>query len=197
MDCPICYELVQPHTNCVLTECGHTFHTSCLLKHTVFNGYNCPFCRACMAVDTHHATGSETSTVDDERLSRDIENHDENMDDFDTTYKDDDLYVLDGFRWMWQRANDQIVDDYDDPYSDAFERWRAEMDDNSRNFESEVDSRSDRVLAELAKIRAFSYEDLLKGYMFAIDDYFGGSTKFATYDRKITSTLYSVLEKII
>ena len=48
-ECPICYERISHNINCVTTECGHTFHTGCLMKHTVHNGYNCPCCRANMA----------------------------------------------------------------------------------------------------------------------------------------------------
>ena len=48
-ECPICYERISHNINCVTTECGHTFHTVCLMKHTAHNGYNCPCCRANMA----------------------------------------------------------------------------------------------------------------------------------------------------
>lgn len=44
-DCPICMEVVQPNINCVITECGHTFHTRCLLTNIVHNGFGCPYCR--------------------------------------------------------------------------------------------------------------------------------------------------------
>ena len=46
-DCPICYEALDivSYTNMISTECGHRFHTTCLLKHTTFNGYGCPCCR--------------------------------------------------------------------------------------------------------------------------------------------------------
>lgn len=44
-DCPICMEVVQTNINCVITECGHTFHTRCLLTNIVHNGFGCPYCR--------------------------------------------------------------------------------------------------------------------------------------------------------
>lgn len=44
-DCPICMDAVQTNNNCVITECGHTFHTRCLLTNIVHNGYGCPYCR--------------------------------------------------------------------------------------------------------------------------------------------------------
>ena len=44
-DCPICMDAVQSTINCVITECGHTFHTRCLLTNIVHNGFDCPYCR--------------------------------------------------------------------------------------------------------------------------------------------------------
>jgi len=45
MDCPICMEVIQTNINLVITECGHTFHTRCLLTNIVHNGFGCPYCR--------------------------------------------------------------------------------------------------------------------------------------------------------
>ena len=47
-ECPICFELIEK-INIVTTECGHVFHTSCLMKNVVHNGFGCPYCRAVMA----------------------------------------------------------------------------------------------------------------------------------------------------
>ncbi len=48
-ECPICYDDIDVKTNCVTTECGHTFHCSCLMKNSAVNGFGCPMCRAVMA----------------------------------------------------------------------------------------------------------------------------------------------------
>ena len=206
MDCPICYELVPTHNNCVTTECGHTFHTNCLLKHTVYNGYNCPSCRTSMS-NSKPDDDIVSAVSEEERMTRD---DDDRYDDDDTYYEseeggtggtiyptgDDDLYVLDAFRWLWQRAEGQREDHYDDPFSAAFERWRIQMDINCKEFDDQMNQKSDLIFEQLEKIKAFTYEDLLKGYLFCTDGYFGGSVKFAAYDRKVTSTLNSVLKKI-
>jgi len=47
-ECPICMDTIQTSVNCVITECGHTFHTRCLLTNIVHNGFGCPYCRADM-----------------------------------------------------------------------------------------------------------------------------------------------------
>lgn len=45
--CPVCLDKIGK-INCSVTECNHTFHTSCLLQ---CNGL-CPLCRADMVKDT-------------------------------------------------------------------------------------------------------------------------------------------------
>lgn len=47
-ECPICFELIEK-VNSLTTECGHTFHTSCIMKNVARNGFSCPYCRAIMA----------------------------------------------------------------------------------------------------------------------------------------------------
>lgn len=51
-ECPICMEVVFPQINCLVTECGHTFHTSCLLNNIIHNKFGCPYCRRELLDDT-------------------------------------------------------------------------------------------------------------------------------------------------
>ena len=44
-ECPICMENIDPVKNRMTTECGHCFHSSCLIKHSVLTNVNCPMCR--------------------------------------------------------------------------------------------------------------------------------------------------------
>jgi hypothetical protein len=44
-ECAICLECVNPEKNCCVTDCGHKFHTNCLLKNCEKNNFNCPMCR--------------------------------------------------------------------------------------------------------------------------------------------------------
>jgi len=48
-ECPICYEVFNGSNNRLITECGHEFHTSCLMRNAAHNGFNCPCCRGVMA----------------------------------------------------------------------------------------------------------------------------------------------------
>ena len=49
VECPICMDQIEGEKNKVTTECGHCFHTSCLMKNVVHNGFGCPYCRDAMA----------------------------------------------------------------------------------------------------------------------------------------------------
>lgn len=44
-DCPICMETILGDSNRVVTECGHCFHTNCLMTHVAMRGFGCPYCR--------------------------------------------------------------------------------------------------------------------------------------------------------
>jgi len=44
-DCAICFEKIYNNINSCITECGHSFHTNCLIKAISFTGFHCPLCR--------------------------------------------------------------------------------------------------------------------------------------------------------
>ena len=64
MSCPICYETIAEEKNRVITECGHCFHTSCLMKHAAMNGFGCPYCREQMS----DYVSPQSEEIDDDRI---------------------------------------------------------------------------------------------------------------------------------
>jgi hypothetical protein len=68
-DCPICMEKIDLKKNYVKTECGHNFHTNCLMQNVLRNGVNrngfkCPYCRTDMATsDATSSVSSRTSSI--------------------------------------------------------------------------------------------------------------------------------------
>lgn len=88
-DCPICMDAVQTNINCVITECGHTFHTRCLLTNIVHNGFGCPYCR--------------TEMVPEELLQGDDEEDDE-MDEAFVVEDDEDEEGREEDRQNWLTA---------------------------------------------------------------------------------------------
>jgi len=63
-------EVITGEKNRLITECGHVYHTDCLMKNVVKNGIQCPCCRKDIAETTTHQQpvvvhNQQTLTVDD------------------------------------------------------------------------------------------------------------------------------------
>jgi len=87
-ECPICMEIIELDKNCVKTECGHSFHSNCLMKSIAFNGFGCPYCRFEMVEET---SDSDEDSDDEERDddSNDEERYDDDDGDDDVDEEDD------------------------------------------------------------------------------------------------------------
>jgi len=110
MECSICLDCIDVNKNCITTECGHCFHASCLMTNVAHNGFGCPYCRAEMA--------EVPEDSDDEEDYDEEEEEDEYEDEeYEVDLLDD--YSLRGFRWLFQRAEGEEVDDEpDDEFED-------------------------------------------------------------------------------
>lgn len=216
-DCPICYESIC-NTNCIVTECGHKFHANCLLKNVRFNGYGCPYCRKSM-IDTSNQPDicSIVSSEDLPELITDSESDDEDLPDLIepeeafsinnlTTHTDstnmvpendvleDEQYILDGMRWLFQRVQGEHI--VQSEFVERFESWMLEMNQNRTNHALEVERQMNLIISELNKIEALTYEDLVRGYLFAKTPYFASSVQAYTYNQKVNSTLNSILNRL-
>ena len=67
-ECCICMDDICQETNRVTTECGHIFHTSCLMKSVAHNGFGCPYCRSKMAEEVANEEDSYYEGEDDQEL---------------------------------------------------------------------------------------------------------------------------------
>ena len=67
-ECPICLDVIEFGSNKTITECGHCFHSACLIKHVLLTNSACPLCRKALADidDDETASLSEYSTDDDD-----------------------------------------------------------------------------------------------------------------------------------
>ena len=102
-ECPICMDDIVNNTNCVTTECGHQFHSSCLMRSVAHNGFGCPCCRNVMA---------ETPDDDDD----DEEEEEEDLDD-DIEEQD----MLRGFRFFCDNLDGRDHDEEDMQDEDEYE----------------------------------------------------------------------------
>jgi hypothetical protein len=107
LTCSICLNNIDDISkNIIKTECNHIFHSTCFLQNVAFNGFDCPNCRNVLA------------------NKPDSSNDKEEQDDED---QEDELYILNGSRWLFMRAEGEEIDfDDDDDYSDYIREPRPE-----------------------------------------------------------------------
>ena len=79
-ECPICYDEITNKSNKTITECGHCFHSSCLIKHAIVTNTGCPMCRQQLA-DIADSDSSDSDSSDYEEDSSDEEDSDEEDED--------------------------------------------------------------------------------------------------------------------
>jgi len=91
VECPICFDDINPTKNCIITECGHKFHASCLMRSVAHENFDCPCCRFELV----------------ERPEESDDGFDE--DDYDDDYDDDE--IMQSMRWMFQRAEGEELED--------------------------------------------------------------------------------------
>ena len=46
--CPICMENIEHDQGFMKTDCGHSFHSCCIMRNIAQNGFSCPCCRTVM-----------------------------------------------------------------------------------------------------------------------------------------------------
>jgi hypothetical protein len=94
--CPICFDDVEMTKNCIITECGHKFHASCLLRSVVHNNLDCPYCRF--------------ELVESPEEEDDDENEEDEEDE-----EEEETMIFYGFRALFQRAEGEEVEpEFDD-----------------------------------------------------------------------------------
>jgi len=138
IECPICMDPIDGNKNSVVTECGHKFHCSCLMKNSCHNGFDCPMCRFAMVEDMEDDEDEEDDHEDDDGSYADVNSHaDDNSDadeyddeiheivieDFDSLVEDICFYTNADFRrypaensvmiMLKITGNDDLMDDFD------------------------------------------------------------------------------------
>lgn len=150
IECPICYDEINVLKNCVTTECGHTFHCSCLMKNSATNGFSCPMCREVMA--------EEPEDEDDE----DEDEEDESIWTDENENVEDD--VLTSFRMFHQRINGEEVEE--EPLEDD-----EEADDAEDAEEEEVPRPTAAHIASKLIEQGVTMEDMVKCLLVEHEEY--------------------------
>jgi len=140
-ECPICMELITGDKNKVITECGHCFHTNCLMTSVAHNGFGCPYCRTAMAEEQN----DEESEYDDDE-----------EEEIDEPYDD---YVLRGFRFFMGEEDEEDIaqEQYEQQIEEAHEEHNAVVENDHR-----MDYPSAAFVTEKLVERGVRMEDLVK-----------------------------------
>ena len=93
VDCPICMEkIINYRSDCCTTECGHTFHSSCIFKNLT-NSFACPMCR---------------NQLVEEPVNDDDDDDDSDYIRYEELYDDN---ALTSFRMFHQHLNNEEIED--------------------------------------------------------------------------------------
>lgn len=174
-ECPICMDTIDVTKNCVVTDCGHKFHCSCLMQNAVHNGFGCPFCRTAMAEEPKEEDdeeGDEWSDVSDE----------------EDLYDD---YALRGLRFMMNNLEGiphDILDTHDED-----EELRQEQEQTQEGDNIALPS-SGFITTKLAE-QGITMEDLVKALMLEHDDY-DNEEQLEEFDR-ISNDIFGKMRIII
>ena len=172
IDCPICMDCIESTTkNCVTTECGHCFHTNCLMQSIAHNGFGCPYCRTKMA--------EEPEEEDDE----DNEGYEEEEELYDD-------HALTSFRMFHQRLNDEEVEE--EPEEE--EEWESVGSNEEEEEEETISTPDAAYVAQKLVERGITMEDLVKNILFQEHSNWG--TLYPENERR-SSEVYGQFRAII
>lgn len=160
IECPICMDQIEGEKNKVTTECGHCFHTSCLMKNVAHNGFGCPYCRDAMAEEP------ADNNSDEEYDEFSVDEEDEEPD-----YNDN---VLRGARWLFQRAEGEELDDEEDTV----------LDEEEERVEVEPRAPVDYIVEKLVQ-RGVSMAELVKAILIRDHDEYQFHDEFERVDDEL------------
>ena len=170
IECCICMENMDTQVNCMTTSCGHCFHSSCFIKNTAYNGYNCPLCR--------------TKMIDEPEIDDD--------DDDDESYisederEDTEEEVFQSFRWFHQRLHDEDLEEDVEGFSEAPSNEELQEEETIRK---ENEDQVNLLVSKLKDINKLSYEKLLAAFLYNnVEDF--------TYNVHAESVCYEVQSMI-
>ena len=168
IECPICIEQINGEKNKVTTECGHCFHTSCLMKNVAHNGFGCPYCRDAMAEEP--ADNNSDEEYDEFSIDEEEEG---------TDYSDN---VLRGARWLFQRAEGEEVDDDQD----------SVLDEEDENDEP-VDRPSVDYIVEKLVQRGVTMADIVKSILLVDHPEYQDEESFEREDNELFGKLRIII----
>jgi hypothetical protein len=197
ISCPICFEEIPADSsNSLQTSCNHKFHTNCFLKHTAVNGYTCPYCRKVLVEtaatdDTDVANHDRNlfihnhSILEEGMMSYEDSDEDNNEnsddDDDDEDEENNDGYEVDPenamlapMRWMFQRANDEPLEE-SNPNLQRFYQYN-DSKDRSMSLMREENWMYIKDMLQRLKKQKITEEQILAAYLYQVSHNYRFST---------------------
>jgi hypothetical protein len=143
VDCPICMDCIETSKNCVTTECGHCFHTNCLMQSVATNGFGCPYCRTVMA----QVTDDESTVYPGE----------EDEDEYDEEIDED---TMRGFRLFWNNVLGEEQDREDTEEEEAYQVSLQE-EEGQEEEDRDEDAPSTEFVANKLREQGVTFEKLI------------------------------------
>jgi hypothetical protein len=168
LECPICMDSIDQISNKVITECGHTFHCSCLMKNAVHNGFGCPYCRTTMAEEPEFSDEDEDEQYEEFTEESDNENHNEEdpnppidyiieklkeqqtsydalvraycFDELDITNEEDDKKCIESYNDVYKSISDIIFDYRRDMIEIAYNETPPDIAESKYKNENTIQS---------------------------------------------------------
>lgn len=193
-DCPICMDElpVVGGSNRVVTECGHVFHTSCLLTNVSHNGFGCPYCRASLAVSSVEVIDEESDESSSAYDPTDDLNDGMVMDVENVTHTD---YVLRGLRWFFNRESGEELDDEDDVVPDEIDADSDPYGEDMFESNSQVVPPASYISGKLVR-QGITMDDLVKVLMYRTSDREFGDDAEEEYER-LSRSVHSRMVRIV
>jgi len=172
IDCPICMDCIESTTkNCVTTECGHCFHTNCLMKSVAHNGFGCPYCRTAMAEQPEEDDDDSFWADEDEEVEE--------------VFSD---YALRGFRFFFRNLNGEHHDEEDIVEEDQDEESIPDEEAARNNIPST------EIVAQKLHDEGVTFEQLVK-MICALDHHW--YDQHEEQAEEFNEKLYGMVEKIV
>ena len=180
MECPICMDDIQAcNINCVTTECGHQFHTSCLMRNIAHNGFGCPYCRNVMADEVEDSDDDEYTEIDDEEtIVSEVS--------YDSETQHDEV-GLSGMRHLFRRAQNDIENAADDD----------DDDEDYYDDDDEVIKLTSQQIADTLVRANFTMADIVKAYTIVIGRYQNGENESDEQVNEFMEKLEDHMDKLV
>jgi hypothetical protein len=176
MECPICMDPIDGEKNKVVTECGHCFHSNCLMTNIVHNGFGCPYCRAVMAEVPEEDDESEDDWTQMSSVVEEVDNSD----------------ALQGMRILFQRAEGEEIEEYDEDED-------SDSDDGSEDsFDGEIEPRASLAFVTQKLIqRGVSMEDLVAAILIRDHEEYEHHEEFMRTDNELFGKFRIIISNFV